>query len=193
MRVNTAPKTCRHCGVAMLRRRRESLVSWSARQFCGRACKGLARSGDVAAKFWGSVAKGSPDQCWPWQGATTLRGYGQFYARGATWRAHRYAVMLATGRDPGVFVVLHSCDNPICCNPDHLSVGTPADNNADMRAKGRDRQLRGTANSNAKLDEAAVRHIRASTDALSILADRYGANKSTICNARSGKTWAHVL
>ena len=139
--IVTAPKICRQCGETMHRRRRESVVSWNVREYCGRACKGLARSGDVSDRFWGTVAQGSEDECWPWKGDLTPSGYGRFYAHGVRWRAHRFA-LADKGAELGDLIVLHACDNPPCCNPSHLRLGTHADNNADMRAKGRDRHWR---------------------------------------------------
>ncbi|SRR5258708_38758959 len=78
--------------------------------------------------------------CWPWQGARNPRtGYGLLHARGLSEQpiaAHRFAFELATGRVP-VEDVLHTCDNPPCCRPDHLYEGTAKDNAADSIARGR--------------------------------------------------------
>lgn len=82
-----------------------------------------------------------PDGCWPWRGARNARGYGRvYYAAGRYVHAHRAAYEAARGPVPPGGILLHSCDNPPCCNPAHLSVGTRADNSADMAAKGRGRQ-----------------------------------------------------
>lgn len=190
--IQTSPKTCRQCGEIMHRRRRESVVSWNVREFCGRACKGLARSGDVSARFWGMVAQDPITGCWPWQGERCEKGYGRFHARGRKWRAHRFAWEITHGEQLGERIVLHHCDNPPCCNPEHLRAGTPADNNADMLAKGRDRHFVGTENPRAKLSDQDVRDIRASDAPLPALAERYGVSKSVVCNVRLGKTWKHV-
>lgn len=82
--------------------------------------------------------------CWLWLGETNNRGYGRF----ATYRgpgsrqrhrylAHRLAVHVFTGRDPGRWFVLHECDNPPCCNPDHLRLGTQTDNMREASVRGR--------------------------------------------------------
>lgn len=93
-------------------------------------------------RFWSMVDRsGGPDACWPWQGSIVPSGYGQFKARhenGAkNWRAHRYAYTITYGDIPDGMIACHRCDNPPCCNPAHLFVGTNADNTADGRLKGR--------------------------------------------------------
>lgn len=88
--------------------------------------------------FWSRVDKsGGPGVCWPWMHSCNPAGYGRFHSRGLTWAAHRVAYEL-TYRDLGDdLVVCHQCDNPPCCNPDHLFKGTHTDNMRDASAKGR--------------------------------------------------------
>lgn len=80
--------------------------------------------------------------CWLWTGAMTADGYGTVSVSGRMTRAHRWAVAL-DGRDATGKVVMHKCDTPLCVNPAHLTIGTPADNVADMIAKGRRRGVTG--------------------------------------------------
>lgn len=93
----------------------------------------------AAASFWAKVERRGPDECWPWVGARKPRGYGNVRIDGKYRLAHRVAWELATGTTiPSGCIVMHRCDNPPCCNPAHLLMGTMKDNTADMRRKGRD-------------------------------------------------------
>lgn len=123
--------------------------------------------------FWRHVDKsGGPDACWPFTGYLRETGYGQYGIGRKGILAHRAAYMFSGGDLQAGAVVRHLCDNPPCCNPAHLAVGSQSDNVADMMAKGR--QSKGAAKStamivsgcagethtNAKLSSAQVAAIR---------------------------------
>lgn len=78
-----------------------------------------------------------PDACWPLSGAATRSGHAQIWSDGAMRLAHRVMWEAVHGAIPDGLVVMHACDNPPCCNPAHLGLGTVADNNADRDRKGR--------------------------------------------------------
>lgn len=98
-------------------------------------------SEDVITRFWQRIEQ-KPSGCWEWTGARD-RGYGRLVIARKMHRAHRLAYELVHGPIPDGLVVMHACDNPPCCNPNHLSVGTPLDNTRDMIAKQRGRRVSG--------------------------------------------------
>lgn len=85
-------------------------------------------------RLWAGIDKRGPDECWPWTRSCSKGGYGQLWVSGTVQYVHRLVVEAPAGSE-----VLHSCDNPPCCNPAHLTVGTHAANMADHRRKGRAR------------------------------------------------------
>jgi hypothetical protein len=103
--------------------------------------------GTLEERFWSRVDKRGPDECWPWIGAQNGNGYGRIKVDGILWVAHRVAYALATKKWPKSDltyhgkVVMHRCDNPACCNPAHLQIGTQRRNVMDMVRKGRGKLL----------------------------------------------------
>lgn len=96
----------------------------------------------LAERLWTKVAVAGPDDCWPFTGTKRPKGYGQIGRGGDTTTngmigAHVAAWIVTFGDVPAGSVVRHTCDNPPCCNPRHLKLGSVQDNQRDSRQKGR--------------------------------------------------------
>lgn len=136
-----------------------------------------------------------PARCWEWRGANKGNGYGHT-SRGP---AHRRAYELMVGPIPSGMDVCHRCDNRPCINPDHLFVGTRADNMADCARKGRTARgarlgdRRGENGPAAKLTATQVRAIRASSLPSGRLGDLYGVSADNIRRIRRGDTWKEAV
>jgi hypothetical protein len=153
---------------------------------------------DVADRFWEKVDRSTPDACWEWTAPLTTQGYGQFLIDYKMHRAHRVAYMLTKGVIPEGKVVMHTCDNRACVNPNHLTVGTQAENLADMSRKGRGRNgmLAGTRNGSAKINEEDVAAIRALVlthrFTQAYIGNLFGIDQTTVSLIVLRKKWKHV-
>jgi hypothetical protein len=156
--------------------------------------------GDRDLRLWRKVKRAGPDECWEWQGTLDPSGYGSLprKAKSGKWckgYAHRRAWESAYGRDlRHGEVVRHTCDNPRCCNPVHLRVGSQADNLRDMREKGRDSKPpvnRGESHPGARLDADDVENIRALEPTLkrAEVAELFGVATATVKDIQTRRTW----
>ncbi len=118
-------------------------------------------------------------------------GYGRIMVARVKYMAHRLSYSINKGPIPDGYVVRHKCDNPSCINPEHLEVGTQADNIADKVSRGR--QARGSGAGRAILTEESVREIRSSPLKVSELSTLYGVSVVSIRNILRRKTWQHVV
>lgn len=134
--------------------------------------------------------------CWLWSGAViTNAGYGHLPVRGKSTVASRVAWMLFRGPIPDGKFVCHKCDIRLCCNPDHLFLGSHRENMADMVAKGRGGGARGEASKKARLTEAQVRQIKVSLSLGSTqraVAAQFGVHHTTVQSIADGRSWRHV-
>lgn len=143
-------------------------------------------------KFWEKVDKGeTAAACWLWLGGVNQRGYGFC---GHSQKAHRVAWELFNGPIPKGMSICHKCDVRNCVNPSHLFIGTHADNNHDMIAKGRAVNLNGESHALAGLTEKQVIDIRkrAFRGSYSALSREFGVSVQHIHRIVHGKAWKHI-
>jgi hypothetical protein len=127
--------------------------------------------------------------CWLWDGYLNKYGYGRLGRNRSERGAHRLAYRVYRGLIPRGLLVLHSCDMPCCVNPDHLFLGTHADNSKDCKAKGRAVHARGESQGLAKLTWEDVHKIRSLKEPIRSIANRYGIERSTVRSVLRGVTW----
>jgi len=123
----------------------------------------LVMSDSVQSRFWSKVDKSAgADGCWVWTAGKHDAGYGSFMVKKelGDFLAHRISYSIFYGADPGQLFVCHHCDNRICCNPNHLFLGTDQDNKDDMVSKGRQGAARGVDSAKAKFSAGEILKIR---------------------------------
>lgn len=144
-------------------------------------------------RFWYQVRKG--DGCWEWAGGRDVDGYGVFKSEhdGVEYRrAHRYSFAIHKGRIRPGMAVCHTCDNPPCVNPDHLFLGSAAENMADKIAKGRGRVLVGEKHGQAILTEDQAKAILNDPRPHSHIASDYNVHPATISSLKTRVSWPHL-
>ncbi len=144
--------------------------------------------------FWSKVNRGKENECWNYLCGVSRNGYGQFYINRIQFRSNRIAYYIINNIDPLYLDVLHTCDNPRCCNPNHLFLGTHQDNMNDIVAKGK--QLKGENHHFAKLTEEQVKNIRYKSSILGYtqmeLAQEYNTHQTNISLICAHKIWRYV-
>lgn len=154
-------------------------------------------SESVLKRFWEKVDVGDKDECWEWNASLSVRGgYGQFMTcvkgKRILKKSHRMAYEIYYGKIPKGKFICHKCNNPKCCNPNHLYAGTPKDNWHDTIKSGNAYELPPIPPEEvhcAKLDFEKAEAIRNSDKSGPILARKYNVSKSTISSVRRGKIW----
>jgi len=176
-------RPCRYCWQMFL-------FSHTATLYCSLSCN-----------FWSKVRIqfGRSDLCWDWNGYAPI--YGRLTYNGRNFQAHRVSYELNIGPIPKVLLVCHHCDNTTCVNPEHLFVGTPADNMRDKVKKGRQtkgKEMRdalkgktktGESHPIAKLNWEKVRHIRTSRLPSKALSESCGVTVGQINKIKRYGAW----
>lgn len=159
-----------------------------------------------------SVTVAEPQDCWNWKRTQTANGgYGLFtFGRGNLIRAHRLAYAMEYGPFDEKLFVRHKCDNPACCNPAHLELGTNLDNVRDAVERGRHspppihygdnhpmRRLKhirrpGETNGNSRYTAAQALAVFQSPLPIDKCAEAHGVSRGFVAAVRSGRTWRHV-
>lgn len=146
----------------------------------------------VSNRFWSKVDIRGPDECWNWLAGKTETGYGTFSVGEEMLRAPRVSWVLCNLEEiPDGLVVLHSCSNPSCVNPAHLSVGTMADNARDRDKDGH--TAKGSTHGNVRLSEEdvlAMVELRAEGETYSQLSERFGVSMPAVEDILMGRSWA---
>lgn len=147
---------CLNCG--------DRVKESSRNKYCSHKCYISHKWGYVENRIWDKVQQSGSDECWPWIGTRDKNGYGMFsnFRRNGKreQRASRIIWILTHGEIPTGMFVLHRCDNPPCCNPRHLFLGSPLDNMQDKMSKGRHKCPTGETHKLSKLTTEIVLDIR---------------------------------
>jgi len=188
-------RSCEACGAEF--RTWPSVIRKGNGRWCSKRCAETVRRHrpplELPSALWDRVDR-SGDGCWPWTGHRDPDGYGMLQVAGVRYATHRLAYTLTYGEPPADKpCILHSCDNPPCCRPDHLFPGTDVENMADKVTK--ERQARGSGIAWAKLTEGQVVQIRSlhagGTHTPSQLGRLFGVTKESIYGIVKRKTWKH--
>ena len=118
------------------------------------------------------IKMGAPDECWPWTGGVSTKNRPYFSLDGKKQLAYRVVYRLVKGDCPDDKMILHSCDNSICCNPSHHTLGTHAENMLEMRQRERHGLPHHTVKAILRLKEAGISH--------EVIAKQFGIGRSTV-------------
>jgi hypothetical protein len=181
-------RICEVCGTPFTAK--PSAVRNGKGRYCSNECNGIGIRGPrtpIGERFWSKVNRsGGPDVCWPWLGRPNTWGYGTFVIRlGVRILAHRMAYELTYGKIPDGLFGTHECDNPICCNPKHITPGTSKKNSYDIL-------LHTGKWPRETFSDEDVRSIRMSTRTLQSVAQQYSTSKSTVSRIRHRKVYSRI-
>lgn len=143
-------------------------------------------------RFWKRVDKGKENECWEWRAGKTRKvvGYGSFFWNNKRILSHRYSWEFHFGKIPKGNSVLHKCDNSICVNPNHLYLGTQADNCKDMAKRERKEKTLKITNDGVKLIRELYKNRPELTH--SRISEEFGISRPHITCILNGTKRVHV-
>ena len=152
---------------------------------------------DFHTRLWSKIDVAQCWECWDWKANTCKGGYGRISIGGKGKQAHRVVWEVINGPIPSGMCICHHCDNPSCCNPNHLFIGTHRDNARDRDKKGRGvgGWVNGEGHTNAKLtwtDVGLIRHLFDNGVNRTTIADVFGVSRRNIDLIGSRRTWKHI-
>lgn len=168
----------------------------------------MADTSTFEQRFFRAVDNSDSYGCWPWMLKRDKNGYGRLRLGNRFVRSNRASWIIHNGDIPAGMQILHQCDNPACCNPAHLFLGTAHDNMIDKTRKGRnnvpsgDRHYRRTSPERGtrghglrprkltREDAAAIRTMYAKGETQRSIAERFGVTQATISEVVRYRTWA---
>lgn len=187
-KITRIPLKCLECGKDFIR------ILWQVKQgrkyFCSREC-GFKHGKPFEKKFWAKVEK--TETCWLWRGTVSNKGYGETRFKSKFTLVHVVSYEIHNDPVPRGLEVMHTCDVRNCVNPNHLKLGTHAENIADCINK--KRHCYGEKRANAKLTDETVKEaieLRAKGFTYVELSKHFNISRQTISRAVRGDTWKHL-
>ena len=165
----------------------------------GTTDSGSKARGSVEERFWRYIDRRGDDDCWEWTGKSKVEGYGtiglggrqgkKVLAHRLSWTIHNGDIPEGEGYHGGV--VMHKCDNRLCCNPNHLMLGSQYDNVRDMMDKRRDvrNPNHGVDHQNAIFTNDDLDYILTSSDKIVDKARKLGCHPCTVSRVINGVTY----
>lgn len=197
-RTNTnITANCLTCGNTFHPTRFE--IALNKGKYCSPHCYQQRPKGDVGDRLAQGLQKDG--DCLVWTGFKNRDGYGHLTHNTIQYKTHRLAYELAFGSIPSGLLVCHHCDNPACCNPEHLYAGTPADNSRDRDQRGRWRGgsggggVKGSQHHATKFTDAvilAIREIARNGISQHKIAKHFNVHQSCISRIVTRKRWGHI-